>query len=97
MNGHLQLSINLKDHEQITAAINLLSSLIPITKALKPISEQVSPFYAVATKGDLVKLSTTKFKHPRPQSSVSEKARKRALKRKRDKQGHFLRNEQNKK
>jgi len=44
--------------------------------------------YAIA-EGDIMKLKTVKTKF--------EKARKRALKRKRDKQGHFLPNEQNKK
>ena len=106
MNGHLQLSISLKNQNEIQAAIDLLQSLLPQAPLNKPFPKKTG-FYAVATKGDLVKLSTrpvvkgAKYnKNPAwvesidtsldKKSKLKQKQRAAALKRKRDTHGHFL-------
>ena len=80
MNGHLQLSISLKNHVEIENAIKLLQSLLPSSSPSSKSLEHLRSLLPSAYPSNKSQLTLSK----------SEKARKNASKRKRDTNGHFV-------
>jgi hypothetical protein len=93
MNGHLSISVSLKDTPEILRVINLLQSLLPIEepKLLPPlyqpmVHEAVFPSAEVEDKLEI----NCNFHEKTPKELANESRRKKSLFRKRDHNGRWM-------